>query len=879
MNTQHAAPHDAARPYRDIAFISVLLGLAAVPLLLLRHHPIFFSIVFQVTVWIAEMAVFAVWVLLDRRADLAPTTSEPRRWPGLLRNGGYIGALSAVTLIVFYVPMREHFWAGGDETHTLSPEVNHFWSDGFVTDKVARPTWGIGPMLGQLLTPDRIDGHLWLAATLMVSNALLLFAIIRCVLPSAPQIAAAAGLLLICHRGDTSRFFVMWTGNWYWTTLAFLLAGTLLLIHSARSNNRGMLVAACMALGTSLLGSEAGYPLATLGPVLLYLIDVRGRRLLVWSYAWYGTIALMATRYLLYLISGPENYQSSLTGGIREHPGALLANLKSVSLPFLTWFGGFRFLAPYCSGYWLAAGTALAAALASLGLLLTRQTSVIATNWRTYLVAIAFTVLAAAAGLAPFILIGNGSWRTQFYTAPGQAALIAIVLSGICGVFGRHCSAYVLAALVGLMAANSRVENLRFQANIDKHVNFIKSVRIFDQLRAVTPTLDPDTLVVLVTDDGMNPLGGNQYVNYLSNELIGYCHLMANSPDAINELEWEPTGVVVKRIIPPKGVVTRYPTERIVVFRVSGDGTLFLLRKLPEDVLSQRACGDHYNPLPLLHPGPIAPLRLMQYPSWVDPPQDVIDASAGLGFGKGWSDQETASGRVFRQAEPGAEMVINPQGEKQRSLHLELEAEQPSTGVACFLEMRDIAGRTLARMDLREGNNNLELTIPTDPRAVAVVSLWLCSRETGESIDSPLRVYAPRDTLLNPSDQDIVGSGVRVGKKWYPLEIWKGERFRWFNTGAELILPRANGKEFVIDMIGGAGLGGKPCQLRFVGPNDRILHQAEIDDRDRRAIRFRIPPDLGADAVVRLEVQGGGISTSVDPRIRNARVFHCEIRP
>ena len=859
---------------RDLCFIAALLAIAAFPLLALRHHPLFFSPVFQSAIWLFGAGVLGVWIIGRRRPGFIPITREEVRWPRRLRTAGLVLSLAAITYIVFYLPMRQHFWAGYDEMRTLHPELQSVWSDHEVTDQLGRPTWGIGPMLGQLLTPNGVEGHLWLSGILIAFNAVMLYGLIRWMLPTEPMIAAAASVLLICHRGDSSRFYVMWTGNWYWTTLAILLASLLLLLKSAQSERRGVLVLACLSLAVSLLGNEAGYPLAALGPILLYLDGIRGRRLLVWCFAWLGTTGLMAARYVLYMLTNSGNYQSNLTSGIREHPGQLLATLKNSGLtPFYTWFEGFRFTATYWSWVW----GGLAAVLAFAAMLLVARAPTC--RWRDYLMAFLVASVAAFLGLLPFALIGNGNFRTQFYTAPGQAASIAIFAGALCRVLGRRCGVAAFAVLLAFATANSRVENVRYQANIDKHINFIKTVRTFEQLRAVSPTTSPDTLFILQTDDDVLPLGGNKSLQILSHDLIGYGNVVSSPSDRVRQLHWNGDGVIIDSTYPKAELIARYPYDRIVVFRMANDGTLFLLRHLSPQLwkgLSPEK--NRYDPLPLLRAGPITPIRLLSYPSWVNPPRDVIDSTAGLGFGSGWSDQEVAAGSVFRVADPGAELLVNPLGEHSRTLQLELEPDRVAPGESYRLEARDSTGRTLARTPLPGTREVVQLTIPTDPERVSLVSLWVCSAQSGEPTDSSLRVYAPEGTPALQSKQDIVQGRLRVGQNWYPLEHWKGETFRWLNTGAELVIHKPLGEKLVLDARGGAGLSGTDGRLRVVGPDGRIIHEAEFPNNERREIICPLPRDLPKETVLRLEVLGGGVSRPGDTRIMNLQVFHCELR-
>src|SRR5438309_2110650 len=81
------------------------------------------------------------------------------------------------------------------------------------------PLLALVSVVARSLTPDRIEGFLWTATALCWLNALLLFALIRRLVPGEPVLALLAAALLIVNRSDSSRFFVLWTTNCYWTAL------------------------------------------------------------------------------------------------------------------------------------------------------------------------------------------------------------------------------------------------------------------------------------------------------------------------------------------------------------------------------------------------------------------------------------------------------------------------------------------------------------------------------------------------------------------------------------------------------------------------------------------------------------------------------------
>jgi hypothetical protein len=864
------------RPWRDVVFLTALLALAVIPLVALRGHPLLFSPAFQLGVLALGVGLVSAWLSSARRVSpLLPGTDGTGELPGhrraWLRPAAVAGALFVLTIVAFQIPLREHFWGGYDEITILLPEYKGLWCSTW--DSYARPLTGLSAWLGETLTPDRIEGHLWLAGILCCLNALLLAGIVHRLLPGAPAVAIAAGALFICHRGDPARFFVMWTTNYYWTSLGLLLLAIWLLLKSAASERRTLLTASCVALAASLLSSEAGYPIALLGPGLLWLTGMRGARLLVWSYAWLGTTSVMAARLARYLLeAGGTSYQAGQLSGLLKNPDRLVSHLRTQGEPFLTWFQGFQFDA----GYWLLAGAGLAAAAAVAAVLIAGRVS--GGGYRGYLVGPGVAALAAVGGLAPFLPI-PWVFRTQFYAAPAEAALIALGLAAPCSVLGRRAGGVAFALAVGLLAANSAAEARRSQDRADRHVNFVKTVRILRQVHAVAPALDADTLVVLVTEDGeAAPLGPNSSLAQLSHTVLGYFVTQVNCVDPVGgESVLLADGVVFG----PSGVWGTIPYEKVVAFHVATDGTVSLLRRFPEHLLPDGKPPAGYNPLARLKPGPIPELRYLRYPSWVSPPRDVVDPADGLAFGEGWSEPEAQGEAVFRRCGPDAVLVVNPMERTSRTILLDLEPDALAGGSPCRVEVCSEDGRVLAQAPL-QGRQQVSFAIPTDPARVSVLLLRGRLERPGHSHGEAigLRAFLPGVTKLpSPSGttrpREIARGGLRIGGNWYPLETWQGQTFRWFNTGAELVaFGRGSHPQLVLELEPGPGMGGQPCRLRVVAPNGVVLHEVELTGRAE--VRCPIPADLPAGARLRLEVIGGGTPTPGESRILNARAFRCE---
>ncbi len=320
----------------DLSFVTALLLAAAVPLVFLRGNPWPFQIQGAAGLAAILTGIVAVWVVCARRRQSrmpalengesgAPSKGDRLGWQRTILVAALLGGL---TLVNFYSPLQLHFWEGADEFlnfQNRSPSRwMHEWDVG-----MNRPFTVLPCVIGQTLTPGRVDGFLWLSVALCWVNGLLLFAIVRELLPKAHILPVAAAVLLVIDRSDPTRFFVMWIGNYYWMALAFLLAGSWLFLRSYRLGSRSLLALSCASLGGALLINEASYPLAVLVPVLAWFKREYRHRLAVWTYAWAGMLIVFATRFLLFMNQrGADAYQASQLTGVIQSPRLLLTSLR-----------------------------------------------------------------------------------------------------------------------------------------------------------------------------------------------------------------------------------------------------------------------------------------------------------------------------------------------------------------------------------------------------------------------------------------------------------------------------------------------------------------------------------------------------------------------
>lgn len=857
----------------DLGFVSALLLTSAIPLIVLRETPVLGQAGYLVGLLAIPAVTCLLWLVLARRSchDAPPSTrveieGASRWWETAL----IAALLGGVVFLSFYGPLQLHFWGGWDEYNNFENHANP-WSD-YWDRAINRPLTYLSSTAGQMLSPGRIEGFLWLAAFLCWGNALLLFAILRELLPQARVLPAAAAVLLIVNRADASCFYVLWTTNIYWTSLLLLLLALWLFLASNRRGSRGLLTLACLALAAALLSNEGTYPLATLGPVLAWLVGRHRHRLLVWAYAWTGTVALFALRFVLFLHNrGTQSYQAGQSATVYRDPATLLANVRLQLGTLLNYFQTSGALALH----WRTAAVVLGLASLAVGLAAWRSGS--RPGWRPCMLGLGLAALAVLLGTVPFLHLPT-TFRTQFLAAPGQAVLLACSLGLSASLLGRRGGAVFMAACVGLASANVTGESLRSQKQLQDSdpVRFERTVNVFRQMHALSPTLAPDTLVVLVLEDPNSfRLGVNYGCIKLGRCLLGAPVVQANAGDQTVKLVFKRQTVTIEHPCDGSLWEGEVGYDHLIAFRVAADSTVSLLRRLPASLLPPENAAAAYRPLERMSPGPVTDLPYLRYPRWLHPPRDLFDMADGVLLGDGWGPPECRAGEVCRRAWDGAELAVNPLGQRHRALRLEVEV-----GQAGRLEALDQKGKTVAAADLGD-RREICLSLPTDPDRVHLFRL-----RGGTATGEPIRVFCPGGKVVHPSEllnvaRDVATGGLKLGANWYGPETYGGETWRWVNNNAEVVLglcaEPGKGRVLHLTLEPGPGQGGQPARLQVLDQGGRVLAAERVTGK--QDVRVPLPPDAGAGAVYRLHVEDAGRPTATDPRVLNFRVFHCDWAP
>src|SRR5207247_5614694 len=110
-----------------------------------------------------------------------------------------------------------------------------------------------------------------------------------------------------------------------------------LYVRSYKYQQRWLLVVACVLLASALLMIEAGYLVAVCAPWLLIVVLPRQRHLLLWIYAWLGTVGVLAVRFMLFLSQFPGSYQGNIARQGLKTPGQFVHNFGVQLRPVLSY--------------------------------------------------------------------------------------------------------------------------------------------------------------------------------------------------------------------------------------------------------------------------------------------------------------------------------------------------------------------------------------------------------------------------------------------------------------------------------------------------------------------------------------------------------------
>lgn len=856
----------------DLGMVLLLLSWFAVPLMVLRNSPVLIEWPWMIGFVVGTLALLALWQRIAGR-ETQPVVAGPAPWHPW-RWTVTILLLTGVMAVSFFIPLTMHFWGGADEIQMLKSE---FWMAGFDMG-LSRPLNVTFLWIGRQLTPDRIEGQLIIAGILCLANGVFLLGVIRELFPQDRLLPVVAGVMMILNRGDLSRFMIMWTTSLYWGPLCFILLATWLFLVSSRRRSRLLLFAACFFLGAALLGTEGLFPLAGVLSFLVYRYWQDRRHGLLWFLAWNGTVALLACRFVQFLLSrGGDVYQLKQTRGSQGQVDVLHA-LKVQMMAFLEYFS----VRGATWEYWPASLAVFVMVLLAVWLASRVKTSGVAwPSRRTLLFASLAGVAAMGFGFLPFLHIPH-LFRTHFLASAGESLFVAALLC-LAGSFlptrWRSVGTGVLVALAGGLACMGSFTSQQTDRRLSG-INFEKLTSVFGQIHSLSPRLEPGTALLFVLDDGISsPLGGLYHMNRMTNHVLGAPSYIVNgSADEITA-KMGPKGIIPSH---PYIVTGEYGYEKLVAFRVSYDGTTRLIKELPQALVEDAPDAARlYRPLERLHPGVIEPLPLFRVPVWSDGTSDLFDFAPGVLLGDNWGERRISKNEKFsREFQNGAIIWVNPAGRTSLEFHLNIKPESEYEKTAVDFSVLNDEGAEVMKTRLPK-DGKVQVKLPLNPQRLQSFQFRFAAAEPGAEAPPALRAYRPgtvKRGLPSRRRSDVTEPGTVLGENWFPLERYDGMSFRWVENDAE-IKPGIWAKPVStlrISLECGPGVDDEGTMLEVRDKNGEVLASTHIHTFAEFELKLSRP--LQPNEVCRLHIHGGGRpSPRGDPRILNFRVFSCAL--
>jgi hypothetical protein len=454
------------------------------------------------------------------------------------------------------------------------------------------------------LRPDRLDGFLVLHVLWIGSSGVLVFLIVRRLLPRPRALAFLAGALTIVWAPtDGTRLCAVHMIVYSGCTFGGLLASFLVLEAFVR-RRPGLAVAALAVAAVAALSTEAA--LAPLPLVPLLFVFAGGlrepRRLAAWTLAVLLAVAAGGARATLPYLTHPErvSYQAGFVAR-----GLSPVRLVAGSLGQLRRHVAPVFEAPSLDHAWPTVPLALVLFLGGLGAVHASrlrgpdEAGSAPVPARRLLVAAAFGGLWALAAYLPLAATTRQASRTQFLSAPGVAVLLAAGVAALSALVPKRARLAAVAVVGAWIVAMGAQRTAALQARWDGWSAYPAQRQTLLELAAIAPDPAPGTLFLLLPHGGAWPLDltFRQAVRYLYEGRA--CGHVVGADTMLYETRFEPTGV---RSTPEAVVrgpwhedVVLYPYASVVALRQDGSGRLSLLEDWPDE-LPPLPAGATYAP-------------------------------------------------------------------------------------------------------------------------------------------------------------------------------------------------------------------------------------------------------------------------------------------
>jgi hypothetical protein len=501
-----------------IASIMIILGILMVPF---RRGRLPSGTQSYILIALALILVLA-WILKSKPI-VDPDSPQSPRFVVTKADLLPCAFLAIATVVLFYLPMRLHFDTGTDLSVMFG--VDRFWFPPWAL--LNRPLVGIGPYMAMKLFPASLDGFIVILLVSRFLTAMLLYFIVRLLLPQGSLTAFIAGLLFLINPGEGSRFY-LWSII-YQTELLFFILAVWLFLKSYLNHSRGVLVLSCIALAICFFHYEHAYPLAATAPLLLLLLTPLRKQLIVWLAAWLGIVTIFTARLANYLLFVPNTYQLGLFKYHAVIPDSLfgwlwmmLANLGIQTAPL------FRFVTSPQSllSNWTIGVLVFVGILAAIWK--TKFLPWEGTRPRKYFLGMLTGVTVAILGVIVYIPLPittgvpdygtNPTLRYQFFAGPGQAIAWAMAIGFLGAAISRHHARWafltvcIATALICALATTGAYDYQKKGGVLNPYYRYSTAASVLRHIDQTLPKLDEQVCSAIfleLPDNEPSPMGWN----------------------------------------------------------------------------------------------------------------------------------------------------------------------------------------------------------------------------------------------------------------------------------------------------------------------------------------------------------------------------------
>lgn len=267
---------------------------------------------------------------------------------------------------------------------------------------------------------------------------------------------------------------------------------------------------------------------------------------------------------------------------------------------------------------------------------------------------------------------------------------------------------------------------------------------------------------------------------------------------------------------------------------------------------------------------------------------DIAPPDAGIGFGRGWYDCETADGGKYRWGGDRAKLIVRSTDRQRHFIGLDIEPGPAVAGQPFELELRDEANQLVdSAVVLQRGVIRLALPLAADQCGVFELRAL---RRAAASSDAPGALFyrafeafwmdadgaaiapvAP-DEPIAPASGDIVddAEGIHLEHGWSELHQAEGEPYRAIDDHADMAvrMPVDTRRALLLD-VEPAQPGTAPL-LEIRDEVGTVIRSVAISERQRVSVNLAI--ETGHLTPLRIVVPTAAFTAGATPALR---VYRC----